>query len=108
MNSEFRRNRTAEEKQGARGGGELSALIARTCEISVGLNREIMRFAAIQLQHDVEFGASLMTCKDPGEVLNAQQKWLSTAFIDYAKEWPKLFQLAMLSEAQQLGPPRNG
>jgi hypothetical protein len=58
------------------------------------LNEELMRFAALRLQHDAEFGQTLTKCEDWSAAAELQQGWVREAGEEYFAEAGKLFELA--------------
>ncbi len=58
------------------------------------LNEELMRFLALRLQHDAEFGQTLTKCEDWSAAAELQQGWVREAGEEYFAEAGKLFELA--------------
>jgi hypothetical protein len=58
------------------------------------LNEELMRFAALRLQHDAEFGQTLTKCQDWSAAAELQQGWVREASEEYFAEAGKLLELA--------------
>ncbi|MDH3596859.1 MAG: phasin family protein [Rhodospirillales bacterium] len=58
------------------------------------LNEELMRFAALRMQHDAEFGQTLTKCQDWSAAAELQQGWVREASEEYFAEAGKLFELA--------------
>ncbi len=58
------------------------------------VNEELMRFAALRLQHDAEFGQTLTKCEDWSAAAELQQDWVHEAGEEYFAEAGKLLELA--------------
>lgn len=56
--------------------------------------QELARFAAARLQEDLRVPASLASCRDVGDLVSVQQKWLDTATQDYMTEGERLMRIA--------------
>ena len=58
------------------------------------LNEEMIKFMALRLQHDAEFGQSLATCNDWAAAAELQRGWAQEAGEEYFAEAGKLLELA--------------
>ena len=58
------------------------------------LNEEMMKFMALRLQHDAEFGQSLAKCNDWAAAADLQRGWAKAAGEEYFAEAGKLLELA--------------
>jgi hypothetical protein len=61
---------------------------------------EIVRFATARLDSDVEFGRSVMNCRNWTEASRLQQDWAVSTLNDYADEANRLVQLATGQEKE--------
>jgi phasin family protein len=58
------------------------------------LNEEMMKFMALRMQHDAEFGQSIAKCDDWAAAADLQQSWVREAGEEYFAEAGKLLELA--------------
>jgi hypothetical protein len=56
--------------------------------------QELLRFAAARLQSRAELGSSLAQSRDWFEAAAVQQRWLSAAMADWARETQRLLQMS--------------
>ena len=58
------------------------------------LNEEMMKFMALRMQHDAEFGQSLTKCDNWATAADLQRGWVQEAGEEYFAEAGKLLELA--------------
>ena len=58
------------------------------------LNEEMMKFMALRMQHDAEFGQSLTKCDNWASAADLQRGWVQEAGEEYFAEAGKLLELA--------------
>jgi hypothetical protein len=58
------------------------------------LNEEMMKFMALRMQHDAEFGQSLTQCDNWASAADLQRGWVQEAGEEYFAEAGKLLELA--------------
>jgi phasin family protein len=68
------------------------------------LNEELMRFAALRMQHDAEFGQTLTKCEDWSAAAELQQGWVREAGEEYFAEAGKLLELASKATVESWKP----
>ncbi len=75
----------------AEGLAEAAQSCART---GFAVQEEMLRFTARRWEEDLRLPLALAGCQSFGDLLSVQQKWLDTAFQDYAEEGERLARLA--------------
>ncbi len=68
------------------------------------LNEEMMRFMALRLQHDAEFGQSLTKCDNWATAADLQRGWAQMAGEAYFAEAGKLLELASKATVESWKP----
>jgi phasin family protein len=68
------------------------------------LNEELMRFMALRMRHDAEFGQTLTKCEDWSAAANLQQGWVREAGEEYFAEAGKLLELASKATMESWKP----